>query len=157
MAAEAGITGALVELPAECSTGRLLAGGWRWLGVVTLAASAALPVTLLVMPAAVLELGVPFSDPLADGMVNQLAAQRGLESGTTPPKVLETVAAIVVLKPGATASEADIIAFCREHLAHFKCPRAISFVDALPRTATGKLQKFRLRAPYWEGIERQVN
>src|SRR6266850_2171247 len=42
----------------------------------------------------VLELGVPFSDPLADGLVNQLAAQRGLESGTTPPKVLESVAAI---------------------------------------------------------------
>jgi tryptophan synthase alpha chain len=42
----------------------------------------------------ILELGVPFSDPLADGLVNQLAAQRGLESGTTPPKVLKTVAAI---------------------------------------------------------------
>lgn len=42
----------------------------------------------------VMELGVPFSDPLADGLVNQLAAQRGLESGTTPPKVLETVVAI---------------------------------------------------------------
>src|SRR3954453_19849038 len=42
----------------------------------------------------VMELGVAFSDPLADGLVNQLAAQRGLESGTTPPKVLETVAAI---------------------------------------------------------------
>ena len=42
----------------------------------------------------VLELGVPFSDPLADGLVNQLAAQRGLESGATPAKVLETVAAI---------------------------------------------------------------
>jgi len=42
----------------------------------------------------VLELGVPFTDPLADGLVNQLAAQRGLQSGTTPPKVLETVAAI---------------------------------------------------------------
>src|SRR5437868_14416148 len=42
----------------------------------------------------ILELGVPFSDPLADGLVNQLAAQRGLESGTTPPKVLATVAAI---------------------------------------------------------------
>jgi tryptophan synthase alpha chain len=42
----------------------------------------------------VLELGVPFSDPLADGLVNQLAAQRGLESGTTPPRVLETVAGI---------------------------------------------------------------
>jgi tryptophan synthase alpha chain len=42
----------------------------------------------------ILELGVPFSDPLADGLVNQLAAQRGLEAGATPPKVLETVAAI---------------------------------------------------------------
>src|SRR5436309_4836055 len=42
----------------------------------------------------ILELGVPFSDPLADGVVNQLAAQRGLESGTTPPKVLETITAI---------------------------------------------------------------
>ena len=42
----------------------------------------------------VLELGVPFSDPLADGIVNQLAAQRGLESGTTPPRVLQTVAEI---------------------------------------------------------------
>src|SRR5436305_123304 len=42
----------------------------------------------------ILELGVPFSDPLADGLVNQLAAQRGLESRTTPPKVLETVASI---------------------------------------------------------------
>ena len=42
----------------------------------------------------IMELGVPFSDPLADGLVNQLAAQRGLESGTTPPKVLETVATI---------------------------------------------------------------
>src|SRR5450432_4484620 len=42
----------------------------------------------------ILELGVPFSDPLADGLVNQLAAQRGLESGTTPPKLLETILAI---------------------------------------------------------------
>lgn len=42
----------------------------------------------------IMELGVPFSDPLADGLVNQLAAQRGLDSGTTPPKVLDTVAAI---------------------------------------------------------------
>jgi tryptophan synthase alpha chain len=42
----------------------------------------------------VLELGVPFSDPLADGLVNQLAAQRGLESGATPPKLLQTVAAV---------------------------------------------------------------
>src|SRR5882724_7039250 len=42
----------------------------------------------------ILELGVPFSDPLADGLVNQLAAQRGLESKTTPPKLLDTIVAI---------------------------------------------------------------
>src|SRR2546425_11532056 len=42
----------------------------------------------------ILELGVPFSDPLADGLVNQLAAQRGLESGTTPPKLLATISSI---------------------------------------------------------------
>lgn len=53
-----------------------------------------LTVALAQAGADIVELGVPFSDPLADGLVNQLAAQRGLASGTTPPKVLETVAAI---------------------------------------------------------------
>ena len=42
-------------------------------------------------------------------------------------------------------------------MAHFKCPTSIEFRDALARTATGKLQKFKLRAPYWEGRDRQVN
>ena len=60
----------------------------------------------------VLELGVPFSDPLADGLVNQLAAQRGLESGTTPPKVLETVAAI------RTKSEIPIVLYIYFNLLH---------------------------------------
>src|SRR5207248_4248834 len=60
----------------------------------------------------VLELGVPFSDPLADGLVNQLAAQRGLESGTTPPKVLETVAAI------RKESQIPIVLYIYFNLAH---------------------------------------
>jgi tryptophan synthase alpha chain len=60
----------------------------------------------------VLELGVPFSDPLADGLVNQLAAQRGLESGTTPPKVLETVAAI------RGDSQIPIVLYIYYNLAH---------------------------------------
>jgi tryptophan synthase alpha chain len=60
----------------------------------------------------VLELGVPFSDPLADGLVNQLAAQRGLESGTTPPKVLATVAAI------RQRSEMPIILYIYFNLIH---------------------------------------
>ena len=60
----------------------------------------------------ILELGVPFSDPLADGLVNQLAAQRGLESGATPPKVLETVAAIRL------RSEIPIILYIYFNLIH---------------------------------------
>ena len=63
----------------------------------------------------------------------------------------EAPAAIVVLKPGEKATEAEILEFCRAHLAHFKCPRSVSFVDSLPRTATGKIQKNLLRDKYWEG------
>jgi fatty-acyl-CoA synthase len=53
--------------------------------------------------------------------------------------------AFVVLQPGATASEDDIIQFARAGLAHFKAPKGVSFVDELPKTATGKIQKFVLR------------
>ena len=69
----------------------------------------------------------------------------------------ETVKALVVLVPDADVDEAELIAHCRERLAHFKCPTSVEMRDALPRTATGKLQKFKLRAPYWEGRDRQVN
>jgi len=56
----------------------------------------------------------------------------------------ETPRAFVTLKPGAVADEAAIIAWCRQHLAHFKCPREVVFGD-LPKTSTGKIQKFELR------------
>ena len=68
----------------------------------------------------------------------------------------ETPKALVVRRPGAKLEEAELIAFCREHLAHFKCPTSVEFLDALPRTATGKLQKFLLREKYWKG-GRRVN
>jgi acyl-CoA synthetase (AMP-forming)/AMP-acid ligase II len=61
----------------------------------------------------------------------------------------ETPKAIVVLREGATLDEAQIIAFCRERLAGFQCPTSVEQRDALPRTATGKVQKYRLREPYW--------
>jgi acyl-CoA synthetase (AMP-forming)/AMP-acid ligase II len=69
----------------------------------------------------------------------------------------ETVKALVVLRPDQEPDEAALIAFCRERIAHFKCPTSIEFRDSLVRTATGKLQKFKLRSPYWEGYERRVN
>jgi acyl-CoA synthetase (AMP-forming)/AMP-acid ligase II len=65
----------------------------------------------------------------------------------------ETVKALVVLHEGVEADEAALIAFARERIAHFKCPTSVELRDSLPRTATGKIQKFRLRAPYWEGSE----
>jgi fatty-acyl-CoA synthase len=68
----------------------------------------------------------------------------------------ETPKALIVLRHGQTADEATLIAFCRARLAHFKCPRSIEFVSELPRTATGKLQKFKLRERYWQG-PRRVN
>jgi fatty-acyl-CoA synthase len=77
--------------------------------------------------------------------------------GVPDPKWGETVKALVVLRPGASASEADLIAHCRSRLAHFKCPTSVELRDSLPRTATGKLQKFKLRAPFWAGQERKVN
>ena len=69
----------------------------------------------------------------------------------------EAVKALVVLVPAATASEDELIAHCKSLLAGYKCPKSIDFPGELARTATGKLQKFKLRAPYWEGRERQVN
>jgi acyl-CoA synthetase (AMP-forming)/AMP-acid ligase II len=69
----------------------------------------------------------------------------------------ETIKAIIVLRPGAGASESELIAHCRAHLAHYKCPTSVEFVDTLARTATGKVQKFKLREPFWEGRDRLVS
>jgi acyl-CoA synthetase (AMP-forming)/AMP-acid ligase II len=69
----------------------------------------------------------------------------------------ETVKALVVLAPDAQASEDELIEHCRSRLAHYKCPTSVEFRAELARTATGKLQKFKLRAPYWEERERKVN
>ncbi len=67
----------------------------------------------------------------------------------------ELVTALVV-RAGDVDAE-DLIAHCRKSLAGYKCPKRIELVDSLPRTATGKLQKFKLREPFWEGHDRQVN
>ena len=70
----------------------------------------------------------------------------------------ETVKALVVPRPDTEVTEEELIEFTRSRLAHYKCPTSVEFrTEPLTRTATGKLQKFKLRAPYWEGRERQVN
>jgi fatty-acyl-CoA synthase len=69
----------------------------------------------------------------------------------------EAVKACVVLKPGAQAGAADIIAFMRERLAHYKCPRTVDLMEAIPRNPSGKILKRVLREPYWKGLERRVH
>jgi len=77
--------------------------------------------------------------------------------GVPDEKWGETVKALVVVRPGSEVTEAELIEFCRERMSHYKCPTSIEWRDALARTATGKLQKFKLRSPYWEGREKQIN
>lgn len=69
----------------------------------------------------------------------------------------EAVKACVVLKPGATATQGEIIDFMRSRIAHFKCPRSVDFLEAIPRNPTGKILKRVLREPYWKGKARRVN
>ena len=90
------------------------------------------------------------SPDIEDALYQHPAVMECAVIGVPHEKWGETPKALVVRRPGEAASEEDLIAFCREHLAHFKCPTSIEFRDELPRTATGKLQKFKLREPYWQ-------
>ena len=65
-------------------------------------------------------------------------------------------AVLAVVEPRAAVTEDELIAFCRDNLAHFKCPRRIAFVDALPRDPNGKVRKRELRDRYWAGRERKI-
>jgi len=77
--------------------------------------------------------------------------------GAPDDKWGELVVALVVTAPGSALTEAELIAYCKTKLAGYKCPKRVEFRDALARTATGKLQKFKLREPFWAGKTRQVN
>ena len=68
----------------------------------------------------------------------------------------EAVKAVVQLRPGATATEAELIEHCRGQLGGFELPKSVDFIEALPRNASGKVLKRELREPYWEGHGRRV-
>ena len=69
----------------------------------------------------------------------------------------EAVKGIVVLKPGGKAAAEEIIQFCKERIAHYKAPKSIDFIDALPRAGSGKIHKKELRDRYWAGYEKRVH
>jgi acyl-CoA synthetase (AMP-forming)/AMP-acid ligase II len=74
--------------------------------------------------------------------------------GVPDEKWVETVKAFVVLRPGRSASEAEIIEFCKERLASYKKPSSVEFVDSLPMSPVGKVVRRLLRDSYWQGKER---
>jgi acyl-CoA synthetase (AMP-forming)/AMP-acid ligase II len=69
----------------------------------------------------------------------------------------EAVKAVVVLKPGHSVAAEDLIAHCQDRVARFKCPRSVEFVQALPRTGSGKIAKKEIRDPYWAGHTKRVH
>ena len=69
----------------------------------------------------------------------------------------EAIKAVLVLEQGATATQEEIMAFCKEHLSAYKRPKSFEFVDRLPVTPYGKIDKKVLRAKYWAGQERAVH
>ncbi|MEL7190492.1 MAG: fatty acid--CoA ligase [Pseudomonadota bacterium] len=77
--------------------------------------------------------------------------------GVPDEKWGEAVKACVVMKPGQALSEADLITHARKHIAGYKCPKSVDFIDELPRNPSGKILRRELRAPYWEGKSRAVN
>ena len=77
--------------------------------------------------------------------------------GVPSEKWGEDVKACIVLKPEEQIAAEDVITFCRENLAAYKCPKSVDFIAELPRNLSGKILKKDLRAPYWEGQERQVH
>jgi acyl-CoA synthetase (AMP-forming)/AMP-acid ligase II len=77
--------------------------------------------------------------------------------GVPDEKWGEAVKGIVVLKPGQETTGQEIIQFCKDRIAHYKAPKSIDFMDALPRTGSGKIHKKGLRDSYWAGYEKKVH
>ena len=76
--------------------------------------------------------------------------------GVPSDKWGETVKAMVILGPDSDVSDRELIGYCRERLAHYKCPTSVDFVEEIPRNPSGKILKTELRKPFWEGKERFV-
>jgi long-chain acyl-CoA synthetase len=92
-----------------------------------------------------------YSSEVENAVAKHPAVAQVAVIGTPDPKFVESVTAVVVLKPNTPATEADIIAHCKNLIAGYKCPRKVVFMEALPMSGAGKILKTELRKPFWAG------
>ena len=91
------------------------------------------------------------------GQLDLLIRMAGDEKGDKSGLLRSEVKAVVVKKDGVELSQQELISYAREKIAGYKTPKSVDFVQTLPRNASGKLLKKDIRAPYWAGMDRQIN
>ena len=97
-----------------------------------------------------------FSAEVENALAKHPAVMMSAVIAIPDPQWGEAVHAVVVLRPGQTATADDIVAHCKTLIAGYKSPRSVEFLDALPMTGAGKILKTKLREPFWQGRERAV-
>jgi long-chain acyl-CoA synthetase len=97
-----------------------------------------------------------FSREVEDILYRHPAVQEAAVIGVPDPKWVERVHAVVVLKEGAQVTADELIAFCKKHIAGYKAPKSVAFVDSLPKNPTGKIMKRELKEKYWKGHKRKI-
>jgi fatty-acyl-CoA synthase len=142
----------------EEATARAFAGGWFHSGDLA-----------VVHPDGYIELRDRKKDIIISGgeNISTIEVERALYQhpavlecaviGIPDEKWGEVPKAFVVLKPGMHATPEELIAFCRDRLAHYKCPKQVELVESLPKTSTGKIQKFVLREREWAGYDKRIH
>ena len=98
-----------------------------------------------------------YSREVEEVLYTHPAVQEAAVVGIPDEKWGESVKAVIVLREGMTATEDEIIDFCKEHLASYKKPKSVEFWDSLPITASGKIKKNEIRDRYWKGYEKKVH
>lgn len=93
---------------------------------------------------------------IEEAIVGHPAVREVAVIGVPDPEWGEAIKAVVSLVPGRTVSETELIDFCAEHIARYKRPRSVEFVDELPKNNYGKIVKRELREKYWEGRTSRV-